>query len=231
MILLPGQNPTQEQKIYWLDVKDYEAPATNKDISLYDAAFKRLTRALFRGKVTEFEFVDSLFSYMRKNFLNAWQEGRDAVKAGPMTDDDRLRVQDIVMEQATYAPGFAQYVTRMREDGKKFGDLLPRAQMWVGKYQEVRAEAMVSARGEQRLRWKWNPAKEHCASCRDLNGRVYTAATWAKHNIMPRSHLLECGGYRCGCEFVPTDAPITKGPVPVLIGNPRRKSLSELIWR
>jgi len=201
-----------------------------KTMTTYASAFKRLTRSLFRGSMTRHEFVDNLFTTMRKNFLTAWQEGRDAVSAGKMTDDDILRVQDIVSEQATYAPGFAEFVEKVREDGGKWVSILPRAEMWVNKYGEVIAEAMASAKGEQRLKWVWDEAKEHCSSCRDLNGRVYTAATWSKQNLRPMSMLLECGpGRNCGCRFEPTNEPITKGPFPVWVGKPRRKSLSDLM--
>lgn len=194
----------------------------------YASRFNKLARALYRGGISSFEFTDNLFTVMRQNFLTAWQEGRDSVKAGPMTDDDKLRVQDIVMEQATYAPGFAEFVRGVAEAGKPFSAVEPRMEIWVNKYDEVIAEAQASARGEQRLRWVYDPLKEHCEDCAALNGRVYTAAVWQKYGLHPGAHGLECKGFWCGCRFEATNDPVTKGKPPVDL---RDKSLAEMVYK
>lgn len=205
--------------------------AIEKSLSGYSRDLRGLCRALWNGGMTKFEFVDGLFTAMRRGLAQAWQDGRDRVGAGRMTDEDMLRVQDIVSEQATYAPGFADFIEEnSKASGRKFMDILPRAELWMNRYEEIANEAVLLAAGEQRLKWVWNPLKEHCNSCRDLNGRVYTAKTWTKQNIQPGSKQLECGGWRCGCRFEPTDDPITRGPFPVWIGSPRQETLKELIW-
>ncbi len=50
----------------------------------------------------------------------------------------------------------------------------------------------------------------NCNSCQKLNGKIKRGSYWQK-TIMPRSRNLECGGWRCCCDLVPTDDPISKG--------------------
>lgn len=60
---------------------------------------------------------------------------------------------------------------------------------------------------EPRLRWIYDPRKEHCDDCALLHNVVLTVSEWARLGIEPQSPQLQCGGWRCGCRWEATDAP------------------------
>jgi hypothetical protein len=57
------------------------------------------------------------------------------------------------------------------------------------------------------LVWRMGSTRDHCRHCFGLNGATLTIFEWNQLGIRPQSRALECGGYRCDCERVPTDAP------------------------
>lgn len=58
---------------------------------------------------------------------------------------------------------------------------------------------------EIKLRWDFDPRKEHCRDCAALDGVVLTKSEWKQLGIRPRSSQLECGGWYCGCTRNETD--------------------------
>ncbi len=169
-----------------------------------------------------FSFVDGMIGAIRRGFTIAWYEGASAcnIKPSELTAEEINRLnQEIVVEQ-NFVLSFAQDIwTGRKETGGKLGPLLERAKMWGDRYGSIRDLAMAMACGDVKKKWVWNPLKEHCTDCMRLNGRVYRLSTWNKYNIRPKSRLLACRGYRCGCEWVDTIEPCTPGRPPQIAGG------------
>ncbi len=53
--------------------------------------------------------------------------------------------------------------------------------------------------------WVYGDTK-HCTDCEGLNGVVLTAEEWRQSGIQPQSPDLECGGWNCQCQWIPTDS-------------------------
>jgi hypothetical protein len=87
--------------------------------------------------------------------------------------------------------------------------------LWQNRYVGIRELGKVYACGDKKLKWVINPAKEHCADCEMLDGKVYRASTWKSSGWAPRSRVLACGGFKCGCELRQTSDPITSGKAPI----------------
>ena len=80
-------------------------------------------------------------------------------------------------------------------------------------------QGQMAAKENPKLRWEWTPEKEHCSSCEKLQGKVKRHSQWEAAGLYPQAPVLECmagaGGVTvCGCRFVPTDEPMSKGPLP-----------------
>lgn len=189
-----------------------------KSMTAYRKDIAGLVRGLWNGSLTKFDFVDNMFTAMRRGFVQAWQDGAKAMGVSPkdISDEQLLRVQEIVSEQSQYLPGFADYITEHNKaSGEKLAALESRAETWVNRYAEVTNEAKLFYAGEQRLEWVVGPT-EHCTDCAGLSGRVYTKKTWDAYNLRPQMRELECGGFKCQCKFRATDKSCTPGRPPAL---------------
>ena len=58
--------------------------------------------------------------------------------------------------------------------------------------------------------------KDNCRTCLALDGKVKRASFWDTTGVHPQATngTLECNGYNCGCELIPTDEPLSRGPLP-----------------
>lgn len=63
------------------------------------------------------------------------------------------------------------------------------------------------------MEWVLGRAEEHCDSCRALSGQRRRMSFW-KSTVLPQSNSLQCAGYRCTCDIVLTDQPVTRGRLP-----------------
>lgn len=65
----------------------------------------------------------------------------------------------------------------------------------------------MARRDDPYLRWVRNIFKDSCGSCLRLDGQVHRASEWRASGWLPRSNILECHGFNCGCTFVETVGP------------------------
>lgn len=80
-----------------------------------------------------------------------------------------------------------------------------RTKLWerkIGEYEEL---SKVANFEDELYQWIYDPAKEHCNDCIEMNGKVKTGAEWLQQRretgIFPKSDALECRGYYCGCRL------------------------------
>jgi hypothetical protein len=171
---------------------------------------------LWAGQFTTLDFADAMFSAMRRGFEQAWREGalECGILPGERSDEEQKELDRMLGDNLTYVPQFGDYIfANSKANGGSIGPILNRAELWVNRYNEVKAKAQLMACKDAKYRWQYGPT-EHCKSCLRLNGRVYRASVWAKYGIQPQSHNLACKGYRCQCQFILTKDPVTKGRPP-----------------
>ncbi len=189
----------------------------SKSVASYGRQVRGLVSGLWRGSIDEATFIDAMRGTIRREMTNAWRDGALECGINPkeFTTEEQAVLSQRIDQAASTVVGFAASINaNNRASGAKLKPQLGRAEMWTNQYVTTRNMAQQIACADRKLKWVWNPMKEHCHDCQRYNGRVYRASTWRKYNIAPQSRNLACGGYRCGCNFVPTTDPVTPGRPP-----------------
>lgn len=188
-----------------------------KSLSDYGRRVRGLTAGLWRGVIDEASFVSGIEAAIRRGMEQAWREGSTecGVEIAERTDDEKEALKIRIEEAGSTAENFASWIVdHNRASGGKLKTIHSRALMWTNQYNQTRSLAQQMTCANRKLMWVWNPEKEHCDDCRVLNGRVHRASQWQRWGIAPQSRRLECGGWRCGCKFVVTTEPATRGRPP-----------------
>lgn len=179
---------------------------------------RNAVRNLWTGNGDIFDFYEQMNTTIRLGYETAWREGAETcgIKPGERTIEETQRLEAMIAENRQYIFGFGEAIEAgSKANGGKLAPVMTRGELWINKYNEVKAVAQQMACADTKLMWQWDPSiEQHCADCRKLNGRVYRASVWAAYDIWPQSQALECHGYRCGCSFVPTDKSVTPGRPP-----------------
>lgn len=187
----------------------------------YGLSIRSGVRGLWRGNLDIYGFIDSMFSSIRRGFTRAWLEGMETcgIMPGDMTTEEQRVLEFEINSELQYVVSYANAIdAESRATGGKLSPQVFRSDMWTNRYGYIRDLARTYACGDQKLQWIINAiCKEHCNTCLLLAGRVYRASVWRANNISPRDHKLACGGFRCCCEFVTTNLPVTPGPFPRLL--------------
>lgn len=193
-----------------------------KSLRDYGRRVRGLVTGYWRGSINKSAFKTSMRRAIDRGITQAFYEGAREVGITPeeMSVAENRALLDAIEQTLISLDDFAEQIAKgSRAKKGKLKPLLNRAKMWTNRYLAVRGEASALVGTDKKLEWIWNPEKEHCDDCRRMNGRVYRASIWAKNNLRPQSHDLQCGGWLCGCEFVVTDKPFTLGRPPKLRGR------------
>ncbi|MBU2249524.1 MAG: hypothetical protein KKD77_22445, partial [Gammaproteobacteria bacterium] len=159
---------------------------------------------------------------IRSGMIRAFTEGSKecGILPAEWTVTEKLAIEQAIAYENQWIAGFASAVEKgNKASGGKLGVLWPRSEIWIGRYEGLRDKAKTMTCGDRKLMWKLGAAKVHCSSCLKLSGKVKRASYWRDKGILPRVHgasYLECQGFLCSCEFVVTDEPMSKGPLPSL---------------
>lgn len=178
---------------------------------------RNAVRGLWSGNTDMFDFFEQMDAAIRIGYETAWREGAKTCGIGPgeRTEEETQRLEAMIVENRQYIFGYGEAIEAGSKANKgPLAPLMSRAELWINRYGFVVATAQQMACKDTKLMWVWTPEKEHCPDCRKLNGRVYRASVWEKYNIKPKMMELNCHGFNCGCEFVPTDKPVTPGRPP-----------------
>ena len=165
-------------------------------------------------------YIDHHSRLIEEQFNRAWREGLRELGLTPedMTSAEVSRLNELIYEEEGYVLDFAAEILRARENGDPVSPFTSRAQTWANRYNSIVNEAKTMAGKDQKLEWVLGVA-EHCSSCIKLSGIVKRASVWHNAGIRPQNApnpMLECGGYNCKCQLVPTTKPGTRGRFPKL---------------
>ena len=177
---------------------------------------------MWTGAINYFMFYETFSITLEQGLTAAWYEGSAMCGILPeeMSLEEAMTLRYKIAEQRQYINGFADAIEAGSKENKgKLTPLLQRAQLWANRYNDVRNEAKLMACRDQKLRWDLGSTIQHCSDCLSYSGRVYRASTWRRHDIRPQHPGLECQGFKCGCQFVPTDELATRGRPPLMSGR------------
>ena len=183
----------------------------------YTSEIKSLVRGLWSGAIDERQFNMRFLITIDTGLRAAWLEGAATcgILEDELTQQEKVEIENFIIQQVFYISGFKNAIIKgSKENDGKLRPLQLRAKMWSNAYNKAKAKAQQFACGDRKMKWIWNPLKDHCRTCVGFNGRVYRMSTWAQYNALPQSNALECRGFLCGCRLEPTDEPMTKGKFP-----------------
>jgi len=165
-------------------------------------------------------YIDHHSRLIEEQFNRAWREGLRELGLTPedMTSAEVRRLNELIYEEEGFVLDFAAEILIAREQQKPIDPYLSRSQTWANRYNSIVNEAKTMAGKDQKLEWVLGVA-EHCSSCIKLSGIVKRASVWQNAGIRPQNApnpMLECGGYNCKCQLVPTTKPGTRGRFPKL---------------
>lgn len=182
------------------------------------SGMRAAARGLWSGVLSEFEFFDAASLAIFRYFSAEYYKELEACGMSPadMTVDERQALTTEIYSQMNYLNKLGSSIgSHPRGDGK-LNALYTRLEMWVGRLGYIRSMAKTGACSDIKYEWVYGHTKVHCGSCKRMSGRVYRGRVWRKYNIAPRARDLECGGYHCRCELIPTSRPVTPGRPPIL---------------
>lgn len=188
----------------------------------YGRVVRGLTHKLWAGEIDFYTFVSGMVDSIYFHYEKAWREGARQCGVSPAdrTATEAQQLQWAITADIQSIMGFADFVGQhTKAEGWKLASVMPRAELWSNRYKSIVTFAQVTACTDKKLTWRFGATEEHCADCARYNGRTYRATVWAEWGAIPRSHRLECGGWRCDCRLDPTTAPVTPGHPPMPSGG------------
>lgn len=192
-----------------------------KSLEGFGRSVRSAARILWRGDDPNalFNFADTLNAAVFRGYEQAWREG--AKTCGILPEDRTPEEQVVLAEYISVAQSrilpLGDFIgTHSRANGGKWGDLQPRLNVWINRYNEIVARAQQMSCKDTKLKWVYGDT-QHCSTCLKLNGRIYRASIWQAYDIYPqdtRPGHLNCRGFNCQCRFEPTTEPVTPGRPP-----------------
>lgn len=186
----------------------------------YRATLRSAVRGLWKGIISYDQFVDNMLASTDRFMRMAFTEGTRSCGIQPdeWSDAERNRLLGAIVYERQWITGLATTVENVRRDGGKLTPLFTRLEIWAGRYEGLRDEAAAMACADRKFMWV-RGATEGCSSCIKLHGKIKRGSWWTENGVLPRVHgspLLLCQGFRCQCRLVPTDLPLSRGPMPGL---------------
>lgn len=159
--------------------------------------------------LTEDEFEDSVTELVTAAIIAAHLLG-----SGKDIDEITQEEQDSIEEEILLALLTLSSLTadvfggrfKEGEDGEPSElNLSARVRKWAVGILAAYVMGTTFLESDPKMRWDWDPAKEHCKDCKRLNGQVHRASEWRKKGWLPQSNKLECSKWGCGCRLTRVD--------------------------
>ena len=196
----------------------------------YGLGIRSGVRGLWRGLLTWQEANNAIGSTIRRGLRKAWKEGATecGIQWSELSQEELITLSNRIMTELIRLPAFLNAIEAGRKqdpdgnpnlEAQPLAGFLKRAELWALQYRNTREQAKSMACADQKCEWIYGDTVAHCADCSRAVGRVYRLSTWDKYGWVPGSRALACGGWRCKCQRVPTDKPVTPGRPPALSGG------------
>jgi hypothetical protein len=190
-----------------------------KDAESYRMNIRSAARAFWNGSWDWYDFYAQMMMAIDRAFLQAWLEGMasQGMTLDDMNEEERLRLNQEIVGEKAFVPKLADFIERnQKSKGKKLSLVMGRVEHWLNNYRKITQIAITYAAKDKKIAWRMRFAKEHCESCKKLNGKVKRASWWREHDIYPKHwSRLDCRN-GCHCEFEETSEPLSRGAMPSL---------------
>ena len=193
----------------------------SRGTSEYRSGLRAAIRGFWSGVLDRSQFWDVMSRTIRIGLKRAWHAG--AAECGIAPDElspaEVLGLQDAIDYEHLWIGGLANTIgAGSKAKGGKLTPLFTRIEIWIGRWEGVKSKALTMACADEKQEWVLGPT-DHCDSCKKLSGKVKRGSWWNENGIWPRVHdawYLDCHGFRCECQLLPTDKPLSKGRMPSL---------------
>jgi hypothetical protein len=148
------------------------------------------------------------------------------IRPDEKTAQDRIELQRLITREIGFINTLGEFIEANRRELQVPGHIRQsltrvynRLERWVARWLDALNQGRLSARGDPKLKWIFDPRKENCSTCSRLHNKVKRRLTWLNAGVRPQNSpnpLIECGGWECGCQLVPTTEPLSRGPLPGL---------------
>lgn len=191
-----------------------------KSYEWYDEHMHQYARQFYNDKITDSELLDKLMYAIGEQLKRAWNEGM--VENGLDPDQDKTpemeaRIDELINNEYDHVTDLIDFINTQKEDKAGMVAIDSRIDLWVNRYNDVVNIAIKeTSKAEDLLEWIYGDT-EHCDTCAALNGIVATKDEWDARDLHPQqppNDMLECGGWRCQCQLLPTDKKPTEGGIP-----------------
>ncbi len=164
--------------------------------ALYAKTLRGIARQVWQGK--PIDGLQLMWNAVSIGLTDAWNQGARACGIAPdeLSLDEQIRRDMLIVQQRQYIPEFLAWVNVHRRDGPDklfWRQILPRTRSWANAWNRAYNEAQARACGNEKLMWVVHGlkmTKKTCKDCKKLNGRIYRASIWSKHNIYTQSAQL-----------------------------------------
>lgn len=192
---------------------------------IYRKSLRDSVRAYRTQSIDYDQFWEAMTATIRRRLPQAWYEGAKSCGVAPadLSPEERMALQNAIVNEMSFVTKLAHAVDVDRESHPErktpTKSLFGRLDMWAQRYTDLQSRARVMACGDQKLQWVRGATKEPCRSCIRLGGKIKRASYWRRVNVYPQrpiNHSLECEGFNCLCQLLPTDERCSPGPLPRL---------------
>lgn len=171
----------------------------------YEAQFSALVALALAGELSRRDFVEQLTDIVIAALMAAYLAGG----GNPSAMDNALADEISTARKSIRKFAADLYNGRYTEseDNPQPPNVDNRIGLWMFGFLAAYAIGQQFIRDQlRRYRWNYDPAKDHCDDCMNLNGVVLTMAEWRRLGVAPQSRVLECSGYQCGCYWTEIEA-------------------------
>ncbi|NRA49970.1 MAG: hypothetical protein HRU12_12620 [Phaeodactylibacter sp.] len=225
MIATNGDRDAIKTDIEWWqnEIKRQDILPIYKSMLTFRREIRRWLREAWLGETNNFNFQLDMSETISKEYRRGFRNGfRQFRPVSAITAEDDKLWEDQVRKDTNYLNELYNWVLlNDKASGGTWREVSKRGDKWLSRYDELFSLGQTAGARGKKLKWVINPAKESCVDCIRLAGRVYYADKWLEYDIRPQSARLACFGVFCGCKFVETDEPVTKGRPPKLVGSRR----------
>ena len=196
------------------------AVAEQANAGSYARDIRGVVRALWSGAIDYDQAFAIMLDTIRLGLTAAWHEGAKecGILPAELSPEERTELLALIANEQSHIGGLLSYVDAgSKKNGGKLRDVLPRAALWGLRYGDVATRARLMACADQKGEWVVGPTKEHCDTCASMSGKVKRFSHWKERGPHPRhppNDTIQCQGWQCLCEILPTDKPLSKGPLP-----------------
>jgi len=211
--LVPAVRPLLSNKARYYTV---EWDRERKTYDYFLSTLERLIRSVYSGLLGG-EFIDITANLIQGQIFQAYEQAwLDDGNLLPMPSFLEQAATQAVLNQFSFVDQLYRDIVDARVDNTPLEPLIGRAPLWANRFTEAQsnANALIALEMGGKLVWRLGATEEHCGTCAALDGIVDYAVEWTGRNLHPQgapNASLECGGWRCDCQLLPTTERRTRG--------------------